>query len=169
MKLIESKTLATAAASIEFTSIPQSYTDLVIMSSARHSTSDYNELYLTFNSQTLNRSEKGLFGTTAAGSFAATTLRAGLTANSTLTSNTFSNSTCYIPNYNSNAQKTLSINAATESNAASGDLQIVAGLWSNSAPITSIQLLSPSGNFVIGSMFSLYGILKGSDGIVTTS
>jgi hypothetical protein len=35
MKLIESKTLGTAASSIEFTSIPQTFTDLVVLVSSR--------------------------------------------------------------------------------------------------------------------------------------
>ena len=46
----------------------------------------------------------------------------------------------------------------------------MAGLFSNTSPITSITLTSQSGeNLVVGSTVSLYKITKGSDGIVTVS
>jgi hypothetical protein len=169
MTLIQTTTLGTAAATIEFTSIPQIYTDLLLVSSARNSGSAANEIAMTFNSQTTNRSERGLFGSgSAASSFTTTILRAGQTTDSTQTANTFGNSSCYISNYAGSTNKRVSVDTVTENNATAASNQIVDGLWANTAAITSIELTIPSsGTFVAGTTISLYGILKGSDGIVT--
>ena len=170
MTLIETKTLGTAAASITFTSIPQDGTDLVISTSARSSNTD-TEVLMTFNSQTTNRSERGLQGTgSSVISFTSTVLRAGLANRSNQTANTFGNSICYIPNYSGATAKSVSVDGVAENNATAADLQIVAGLWNNTAAITSIQLtIQGSGNFTIGSTVSLYKITKGSSGGVVVS
>jgi hypothetical protein len=167
MAIIQTVTLASSQANIVFSSIPQNFTDLLITSSARHSGSTGNEMILTFNTLTTNRSERGLFATTAVSTFNATTLRAGTTAYSTATADSFSNSTCYIANYSSSGSKTLSVDSAVESNIAAADIQISAGLWANTAAVSSIEIASPAGgSFIAGTTISLYGILKGSDGIV---
>jgi hypothetical protein len=50
------------------------------------------------------------------------------------------------------------------------DLYVNAGLWNNTAPITSITLGSlNSASFVTNSSATLYGITKGSSGGVTVS
>ena len=65
----------------------------------------------------------------------------------------------------------MSVDAVGENNATQAFQIISAGLWANTAAITSIQLIPQSGGgtFVADSTVSLYGITKGSDGIVTTS
>jgi hypothetical protein len=85
------------------------------------------------------------------------------------TSNTFASSSLYIPNYAGSNQKSSSLDDVAENNATASIQEIVAQLWADTAAITSITLTANSGNFVVGSTVSLYGILKGSDGIVTTS
>ena len=173
MKLISTQTLGTAAASIEFTSIPQTFTDLLILSSCRITTGGAStSLLLTFNSQTANRSSRNLVGLTDSGtaiSGTSTAMRGGRANNSGATANTFSNSSLYIPNYAGSTQKSASVDGTSENNGAEGYLDIVANLWADTAAITSIQLAANSENLVAGSTISLYGILKGSDGIVTTS
>jgi hypothetical protein len=168
MKLIESKTLATAAASIEFTSIPQTFTDLVLLISARNDTSNAVAGLISFNGNTANFSSRFL---TSDGSSASsgTFARFACSFQDDNTANTFNNGALYIPNYSGATHKSYSSDQATENNATGNNMGIIAGLWANTAAITSLAISPASGNLRIGSTISLYGVLKGSDGIVTTS
>jgi hypothetical protein len=172
MKLIESKTLGSAQASIEFTSIPQTFTDLVLLVSAR-STADNasggSTIQLRPNSATANQTMRRLIGT---GSSVVSTTDTSIflqMAHSGQTSNTFGNTLTYIPNYTGSANKSFSVDSVQENNATDSLQVISAGLWSDTAAITSILLVPNGGNFIAGTIVSLYGVLKGSDGIVTTS
>jgi hypothetical protein len=175
MTLIETKTLGTAAASIEFASIPSTFTDLVFFVSGRSSRAANGDGLLTrFNNDTSSvysvRSLRG-DGSSAISITGATNAlsRAELPAASA-TANTFSNMAFYIPNYTSSANKSVSIDSVMENNQTNLEIMITAGLWSNTSAITTITLTSETGNnFVAGSMVSLYGVLKGSSGGVTVS
>jgi hypothetical protein len=176
MKLIESKTLGTAQASIEFTNIPQTFTDLVILGSTRMSNAallGYNTI--RFNNDTASNYsyrflDANLPSSPASGSSTTNPWFANVSGSST-TSNTFGNYAVYIPNYTSTVAKSGSIDTVGENNGTTAFLTILACLYNNSTAITSIQINDAfnSSNFVAGSTISLYGILKGSDGIVTTS
>jgi hypothetical protein len=168
MKLIETKTLGTAAASIEFTSIPQTFTDLVLMTSLRASAAT-NDAGLIINGSDANQSQRQLQGTGSAVSSSATAFDIFLICSSGDTANTFSNSTHYFPNYTDSNNKSFSVDSVSENNATQAFQRIIAGLNSSTAAITSISMYPSTGNFVAGSTVSLYGITKGSDGIVTTS
>ena len=168
MILIETKTLLSAAASIEFTSIPQDGTDLVVLYSLRTSSGGATNTLLTLNGSTSGFSNRNLFGdgTTR---FSDTTARyIGVVTGSTDTANTFSNGMLTIPNYSGSTNKSFSADDVSENNATTAYQSIVAGLWSNTAAITSLTI-TISGNLAVGSTISLYKITKGSDGIVTTS
>jgi hypothetical protein len=183
MKLIESKTLGTAQASIEFTSIPQTFTDLVLVVSGRsdRNTGGWCYVHLQFNDTTSGYTTRSLLGT---GSSVSSYDQSGLStggsaivfggvAQANNTSNTFGNTSAYIPNYTGSTNKSLSGDGVGENNATDSPQQITAGLWSNTAAITKITIKpwqSPDFfNWVSGTTVSLYGVLKGSDGIVTTS
>jgi hypothetical protein len=170
MKLIESKTLGTAAASIEFTSIPQTFTDLVVVCSLRGDQNANNGFTnIGFNSSTSNFSTRFLQGDGSGAASSTGTRGIAYLSNAFYTSNTFDSTTVYIPNYTGSTNKSFSADSVVENNATSGWQFLVAGLWSNTAAITSIQITPNTGNFIAGSIISLYGVLKGSDGIVTTS
>jgi len=172
MKLIETKTLGTAAASIGFTSIPQDATDLVVLISTRQSTST-GTVYITFNGSSTGYTFRRLNGQGSAANSDSISFSA-IYSNDTgtnETANTFGNFSVYIPNYTSAVNKSVSLDAVPESNSATyigAQMSLVAGLWSNTAAISSINFGS-NGTFVAGSTISLYKITKGSDGIVTTS
>jgi hypothetical protein len=174
MTLIETKVLGTAAASIEFTSIPQDGTDLVVLASLRASNNDaVSGLTFEFNNSTTDYSNRtllgsGLFTGRGVDSGNYTDRRINTTNAATSTANTFSTHYVYVPNYTSSANKSFSAEGATETNSGYSELGIMANLWSNTAAITSIKL-SVSSTLVAGSTVSLYKITKGSDGIVTTS
>jgi hypothetical protein len=171
MKLIETKTLGTAAASIEFTSIPQTFTDLKIVCSLRTTESALiGYAYVAFNgTTTANQSGRTLEGSGSGASSQAVSNLLFPVNGSTSTSNTFTSTDIYVPNYAGSTNKSISTDAVVENNATTASLWLVAGLWSDTAAITSANIVLFSNTFPAGSTVSLYGITKGSDGIVTTS
>lgn len=157
---------AGGAASIDFTSIPSTYTDLVVKLSGRSTDTTANEsseLRLQFNSDTgSNYSRRMLYGDGgAAGSSSATTtgMRVGFVDTNGNTSSTFSNTEIYIPNYAGSSQKSVSADSVVEGNVAQYMYAtLIAGLWTGTSAITSIKLYIPSFNFVQHSTAYLYGV-----------
>jgi hypothetical protein len=159
--LLERIELNAAAASVTFANIPQSgYTDLKIVVSARgDNATTYVGANLSFNGVTTGFSFREVFGTgSSAGSGSASAQTAGYFNGSTTTASTFSNFEIYIPNYTSNSNKSYSVDSVVENNATASLADMLAGLWSNTAAISSITLTPSPGNFVANSTFSLYGI-----------
>jgi hypothetical protein len=157
---------AGGAATISFSSIPSTYTDLVIKLSGRtNRTGDTNaDIGVTFNGNTSSYSLRDLagFGTgTSSRTNPIGTANLGdifaTAANST--SNIFSNFEIYVPNYAGSANKSVSIDTTNENNASGNWSLLVAGLWSNSAAITSITLTPlNSDSFIEHSTAYLYGV-----------
>ena len=152
------------AASVTFSSIPATYTDLLVKISARQNVG-YANAYLQFNgSSAASYSFRRIFGTGSACSSYGLTgqTSADIFASvdrSTFTASTFSNAEIYIPNYRSANNKSFSIDAVNENNATAADASLGADLWSDTAAITSITLLPDTGaNYVQYSTFTLYGI-----------
>ena len=159
---------AGGASSIDFTSIPSTYTDLVLLTSTRNNASnEAGEQAIQFNNSSSNLSNRVIYGTgSATGSYATTNAIPAYNNGATSTSNSFNNATYYIPNYAGSTNKSVSSESVFENNATYAAQYIVAGLWSNSAAITSIKLLTSnnatgaSANFVQYSTATLYGIKK---------
>jgi len=171
MSLIQTATVGSGgAATIVFSSIPQDGTDLMLVVSARaSSTEDF--LAISFNGLTTNRLTRYLQGTgTAVSSANSTTGLIGGVNWSGSTASTFSSDSIYIPNYAGNQAKAAQTDSAVENNASTGYQRISSFRWDSTSAITSITLSIPqSQTFVEHSTASLYKITKGSDGIVTTS
>jgi len=151
------------ASAIEFSAIPQTYTDLIVVSSTRASAGS-DTVGLQFNADTgSNYTFRRLRsdGSTATSSTSTGVHTFGGTQpESTFTANTFSNCAWYIPNYAGSTNKSVSADAVSENNATSAQAQLTASLWSNTSPITSIKIIPGSGNFVQYSTATLYGIRK---------
>ena len=162
--LISSVTVGSGnSASIEFTSIPQTYTDLILSWSGRHYTafsSPLCNIVIELNGSTSNFSGIYLEGNGSSASSSTFARFVGVDNTTTSTSNTFSNNTLYIPNYTSSNYKSFSADSAQETNASSAQLTFNAGLWSNSNAITSLKILSQNSNqdFLQYSTAYLYGI-----------
>ena len=170
MKLIESKTLGTAQASIEFTSIPQDGTDLLVLISGRSSrTAGADSLFISINGSTSNFTGRYLEGSGTAVGSSTTARYVGVLPDANNTANTFSNIAVYFPNYSGSTNKSFSSDSVMETNATESYQDIIAGLWSQTTSISSLSFAGGVGNIVSGSTASLYKITKGSDGIVTTS
>jgi hypothetical protein len=158
--LIEAKTLGSSAASVEFTSIPQTYTDLLIKLSTRNtSTNVANSILMALNGSSTSFTIRRIEGTgTSVGSQNSTSNFAGVDDGGGATASTFSNTEIYIPNYAGSNYKSYSVDSVSETNAATIYMHLLAGLWSNSAAITSIALSDDTANLAQYSTFYLYGI-----------
>lgn len=159
------------AASIDFTSIPGTYTDLLVVHSIRSTqaiVSAYATLTITPTSSTY--SMRGLYGTgSGAGSFTTPVNYIGELTGANATSSTFGNGQIYFPNYAGSTFKSYSTDSVGESNGSAANQSLTAGLWSTTSAITGISIVSTSGTFVQYSSATLYGVLKGSSGGVVVS
>jgi hypothetical protein len=176
IELIQTNTLGTAAASLEFTSIPQDGTDLLVLFSHRSSGSTSGlQLVLRFNGLTSGYSRILIFddgsSANAGGGSSEAFARFSFVQDSGTTADTFGNAAIYIPNYASSTIKSFSSDTGNEANATSVvGRAIYGGASSGTAAITSITLFEQNSvNFVANTTASLYKVTKGSDGIVTTS
>lgn len=162
--LIASYTATGSVSSIDFTSIPGTYTDLVLKLSTRQSRSEVaSNIGIQFNSSSSNLSSRYLIGTGSAATSTAfgSTILFGNSTAATATASTFANSEVYIPNYAGSTNKSVSADSVTENNASNANAILSAGLWSDTAAITSISIVSlSSDNFVQYSTAYLYGIVK---------
>ena len=160
--LLETITVGAAgAASVTFNSIPQTgYTDLVIKYSGRSSIADVLGL-ITLNGSAVSYSGKRLYGTGSAAvsnAGSTTSFNPPSIVASTFTANTFGNGEIYIPNFTSANYKSVSIDAVTENNATESYTTLYAGLWSNTAAVTSVSLAANGGSWAQYSTFSLSGV-----------
>jgi hypothetical protein len=161
--LIEAKTLGSNAASMSFTSIPSTYTDLCLLISARSTRATYSDdsLAVTFNGNTSSYSSKHLEGNgSSASSYSGGSANVSIyiPADGAATANTFSNNIVYIPNYAGSSNKSLSVDDLMETNATTAYMSLIAGLWSNTAAINQITLTGVFGNIKTNSSAYLYGI-----------
>jgi len=156
--LIASSTVgAGGASSIDFSSIPSTYTDLCVQLSTRVSDSSIGaDINIKFNNTDTLKTIYYVQGN-GSGVSAGTYNFTSATASAALsTANTFASSTIYLPNYaNTSFNKTFSIDRAAENNAAETYAAFLAGLWSST---TAINQLTFVGNFVQYTTAYLYGI-----------
>jgi hypothetical protein len=156
---IATNTLGAAAATVTFSSIPGTYTDLVLVMATTGTTSSGRDIVIQFNGDTAsNYSFTALYGDGSA---------AGSTRGSSATSanldyygymdNSLSNRIISIQNYSNTTTYKTFIGRAN--NAATGTDAVV-GLWRSTSAITSLLVKPASiGNeFASGSTFTLYGI-----------
>ena len=158
---IATTTLSTTTATVTFSSISGSYTDLVLVENGQSSTGGvYTRI--RFNSDTgSNYSATYIYGNgTAAGSDTYSNMTFIPVAYVASVETNFNHNTIInIQNYsNSTTYKTVlarSNNAATATDA-------TAALWRSTSAITSIEYYLNSGSWATGSTFTLYGIKEGS-------
>jgi hypothetical protein len=163
MKALSTVTLGASAASISFTSIPATYTDLILKLSVRDNRAGgIDGSYMYFNSDTTSGNYLGRriigTGTSVSSSNTLTSLLVNATDS---TSNTFSNNEVYIPNYASANTKSFSIDNAQENNDTTAYEALYAGLWNSTSPITSITLTPELGTlFLQYTTATLYGVFN---------
>jgi hypothetical protein len=172
MKLIETKTLSTAVSSVSFTNIPQSFDDLLLVSSVRNTATNiiWIAQFIELNGTSVTSNSRFLDGNGgSATSYSIGGAYSGYVISSNATANTFSSNSVYIPNYRSSIDKALSVDTVSENNGTSGQQSLITISMALTSPVTQVRLFVDSNNYVVGSTFSLYGITKGSSGGVTAS
>ena len=150
---IATQTLGSAASSVTFSSIPSTYTDLVLIVNSSRTTSN-DSVSLEFNGDTgSNYSRLLLYGT---GSSALTfresnanLIEIGIQDTSNCT-NIFN-----VINY---ANTTSNKSVVARANATGVRVSAGIGVWRNTAAINSIKLATGGSTFIAGSTFTLYGI-----------
>ena len=152
---IQSTTLGSAAASVTLSSIPGTFTDLVLVMSGYTSIND-RAIKAQVNGDTgANYSHTNVLGYSGG----AISQRNSSATFWYIANNWVSSANCttvahFMSYANTNVYKTT---LSAEASAASVACRVV-GLWRSTAAITSITLFPSTGNFVAGSTFSLYGI-----------
>lgn len=156
---IASITLGTETTTVIFSSIPSTYTDLVLVSVgfcgadyySLRMNSDSGANYsrtLLYTSGSSAVSTRGTNTTEVYGSFGTSSTNIGMSIH-------------HINNY-SNTTTNKTILRRSHAAALNASPQIEAGLWRNAAAINTLTLIAGSGNFSVGSKFDLYGILAGN-------
>lgn len=165
---IQTVELTSSQSVIQFNSIPQDFTDLYLLVSGRTTANSVLQgIVMNFNQVTSGYSSRRLWGS---GSSVSSDTATGIFIfnGAATTANTFGNTSIHISNYSSNTNKSYSSDGVMETDATTSYLGIQSGLWSNTAPITSISIApdTSSDSLVSGSSVSLYGVKRGSDGVV---
>lgn len=159
---IATQTLGSAAATVTFSSISGTYTDLILVCAARSATAAVSDTYLmTFNGDsTTIYSRTRLLGNGSSASSAGRTNAPNIDfeglAGNTSAANTFMNAIVQLQNYsNATTNKTCLIRG----NDANSFVLATVGLFRTTSAITSISLsTSSTANFMTGSTFTLYGV-----------
>jgi hypothetical protein len=158
--------------SIDFTNIPQNYTDLSIKFSVRATSSASaraeDTLVLALNNDTTGsnytvrylRGNGASAGSGVGSGFAGS--YAGEFNGSTSTASTFTSGMVYLPNYAGATNKSFSIDIVQETNASTAYMQLHASLWANTSAVNRLTFSNYNSNtFAQGSTFTLYGISNG--------
>lgn len=154
---------AGGATNITFSSIPATYTDLVIQLSARtdRGSASADNLSLEFNSDTTsgNYISRRLIGDGASASGESIAKNAGLLPATTVTASTFGNIQIYIPNYLASIEKSYAFDSVTENNGTTAYAVLGGGRWTGTSAITNIKLFSANAaNIIQHSTAYLYGV-----------
>jgi hypothetical protein len=144
-------TLGATATSVTFGSIPATYRDLILVVNAQASADSL--AFIEFNSDTTAANyyfvyALGSGSTDASGSGDAFPLMP-------FNSSTYSQTMVQVMDYSASDKHKTSLVRDSE---IGGIVVMRAVRWANTAPITSLKFKTGSGNFAIGSTFSLYGI-----------
>lgn len=165
MKALQTVTVgAGGAASVTFSGIPQTYTDLIVKVSARvtNSGGPYGFLgYFLPYGTSYKSSQLGGDGTNAfSQAYAFAVFLGGNTPGASETSNTFNNTELYIPSYASNTKKSITAYSVAENNATTAYQYLVTNTYETTTPVTSIVLGPSSGTLAQYSTFTLYGVFN---------
>jgi hypothetical protein len=155
---IATTTLGSAASSITFSSIPATYTDLVLVVTGLFTSSGGNSR-IRFNGDTgTNYSNTRLQGDGTSASSNRSTSQAFLRLDYDGNSSTVPNMTrTNIFSYAGSTNKTCLIESSEDKNGSGSTVRTV-GLWRDTSAITSIEVLMSSSTFATGTIATLYGI-----------
>ena len=151
---IATTTLGSAAATVTFSSISGSYTDLVLITSTKFTATNSHATFQINGDTANNYSNTFLYGDgTSAASGRASNISAGYFGRGV--TGEFAIGVTHFQNYsNTTTYKTV----LSRGSAATSISIAYVNLWRNTNAITSLVLAAPTDTFVTGSTFTLYGI-----------
>ena len=152
---IATTTLGSAASSYTFSSIPSTYTDLVIIMNFGNTTTG-NQIDIQFNGDTGNNySYTGMYGGTGTpGSGRSTSQPMAYLG---YTNNVANNSVCIVNIFNYSNSTTYKTALSNKTNPNSY-IELASILWRSTSAITSVTLTTDYGSYSSGTTFTLYGI-----------
>ena len=151
---LQTQVLGSAQSSVTFNSIPQTYTDLVLISSGVLSSGSLRGILCQLNGDTgTNYSGTFLDGDGSSASSSRDTNDGSLVAGLSSNINTWTNITHFMNYSNTTTYKTVLARANTPNY-----VRAAVSLWRSTAAINSIKIFDSAYNFNTGSTFSLYGI-----------
>jgi len=156
MTPIATATATGSSTAMTFSSIPQTYTDLVIVCSL--TAGNTGDAYFRFNGDTAsNYSDTVMRGNGSAASSVRDTGAAGIDigAVSNITDSEVGTVIINLMNYNNTTTFKTSLIRFSEG---TNWVTAIVGLWRSTAAITTIDITSRSGNWGSGSTFTIYGI-----------
>jgi hypothetical protein len=149
------RTLTSTATSVVFSNIPATYRDLILVTNVTHSANAEIDLTIRFNSDAgANYSRLAMTGNgTTAASFAQT---GNDGVNVLGASTTISVAITQVMDYSAtDKHKTVLFRG----NLTAGRVSAFVSRWANTAAINNMSVSVLSGNYAIGSTFSLYGVI----------
>ena len=156
---LDTRTLSSITNTITFNSIPQTYTDLILVCSSNcNSGTDYPRIRVGTGGtiSTTGYSNTQIYGTGSAGTSFRETSQTGFVFATYPATSVRVVTTFQFQNYsNTTTYKTVLM----RDNNPAGNVTAAAMLWQNTGAINTIELFLTN-NFVSGSTFTLYGIAK---------
>jgi hypothetical protein len=151
---IATTTLGSAASTVTLSSIPSTYTDVILVC-AGSASGDGVALRFTFNSDSgANYSQTYIEGNGTSASSSRQSSQSYLQLTNWYISSGSSNSQIHLQNYsNTTTYKTV---LARKTNVETAGANV--GLWRSTSAINSITIVTSSGTISAGSTFTLYGI-----------
>jgi hypothetical protein len=156
---ISTQVLGSTAGTVTLTSIPQTYTDLILVVNAGD-TPTATVMRAQFNNDTANNySETKLRGDGTTLSSTRISTNSELNVGETAYMNTTnSGNAVYILHFMNYSNTTTNKVILYRASNASFGTEVCVGLYRSTSAITSIKLFPPGNSFTIGSTFTLYGI-----------
>lgn len=147
------------SAQMVFSSIPATFSDLIIHVSARNTYAGIaDDILLDFNGTTTNRTSRYLYGNGASTLSVSVGRGIGLQVSNTAPANLFGVGKIQITQYAGSNYKSISAFTVTENSAATAYAVATSAIWSSTAAITSIEMTPSTGTFMEHSSADLYGI-----------
>lgn len=172
---IQTQTINSAVSSVTFINIPQNYTDLKILVSAR-STNNSHRMYLQIavnGSSTLTGLRLMGYDNTNTLSGSGQTNQIGFAPGTATGTGVFSNTDISIPSYSSSTTHAILTESVHDENSSVyNSIGLYANYFGTSAAVTSLTFTLDLGNFDVGTTFTLYGVgsgAKATGGTVTGS
>ena len=160
---IQTYTLGSTTSTVTFSSIPSTYTDLVmVMSSAIPSGTDQFSFWQANGDTSTNYSFTDLYGTgsTASSDRSSNVTNPALNYYSNITTTVGQNTTIatWLNYSNTTTYKTMLARSNNASSTTYAGVSTIVGMWRSTAAITSLAFKVSGNDFKTGSTFTLYGI-----------